>query len=81
MSDEKQELERESILLRILWMVIFVIVWQLAELLLGAVVLDVYKRQVRGSRSELAAKYDGAGGGQPGHPASACRDAAADAQS
>ena len=39
MSDEKQELERESILLRILWMVIFLIVWQLAELLLGAVVL------------------------------------------
>src|SRR5690606_5082726 len=39
MSDEKQELERESIVLRILWMVIFVIVWQLAELLLGAVVL------------------------------------------
>lgn len=39
MSDEKQELERESILLRIMWMVIFVIVWQLAELLLGAVVL------------------------------------------
>jgi hypothetical protein len=39
MSDEKQELERESILLRILWMVIFVIVWQLAEVVLGAVVL------------------------------------------
>lgn len=39
MSGEKQELERESILLRILWMVVFLIVWQLAELLLGAVVL------------------------------------------
>ncbi|MCW1937253.1 MULTISPECIES: DUF4389 domain-containing protein [Pseudomonas] len=39
MSDEKQELARESILLRILWMVIFLIIWQLAELLLGAVVL------------------------------------------
>ena len=39
MSDEKQELERESILLRILWMVIFTIVWQLAEIILGGVVL------------------------------------------
>ena len=39
MSDNNQELQRESILLRILWMVLFTIVWQLAELLLGAVVL------------------------------------------
>ncbi|WP_322977931.1 DUF4389 domain-containing protein [Pseudomonas sp. C11] len=39
MNDEKRDLERESILLRMLWMVIFVIVWQLAELVLGAVVL------------------------------------------
>lgn len=39
MSDENQELQRESILLRILWMLLFAIVWQLAELLLGAVVL------------------------------------------
>lgn len=39
MSDGNQELQRESILLRILWMVIFTIVWQLAEILLGAVVL------------------------------------------
>lgn len=39
MSDEKQGLERESIVLRMLWMVIFVVVWQLAELLLAAVVL------------------------------------------
>ena len=41
MSDEKQELERESILVRIRWMVIFVNVWQLAGLLLGAGVLVV----------------------------------------
>ena len=33
MSDGNQELQRESILLRILWMVIFTIVWQLAEIL------------------------------------------------
>lgn len=36
---ENDDLQRESILLRILWMVIFVIVWQLAELVLGVVVL------------------------------------------
>jgi hypothetical protein len=39
MSEPTDDLQRESILLRILWMVIFAIVWQLAELLLGAVVL------------------------------------------
>lgn len=39
MSDDNQDLQRESILLRILWMVIFIIVWQVAEILLGAVVL------------------------------------------
>ena len=39
MSEEPKELERESILLRILWMAVFVIVWQLAELVLGGVVL------------------------------------------
>ena len=31
MSEPNQGVERESILLRILWMVIFAIVWQLAE--------------------------------------------------
>lgn len=39
MSEEHKELARESILLRVLWMLLFVIVWQLAELVLGAVVL------------------------------------------
>jgi hypothetical protein len=39
MSEAPKELERESILLRILWMAVFVIVWQLAELVLGGVVL------------------------------------------
>ena len=39
MSNETKELERESIALRILWMVIFAIVWQLAEIVLGCVVL------------------------------------------
>ncbi|WP_017939280.1 DUF4389 domain-containing protein [Zestomonas thermotolerans] len=36
---ESNDLQRESILLRILWMAVFVIVWQVAELVLGAVVL------------------------------------------
>jgi hypothetical protein len=39
MSDESKELERESIGLRIVWMVIFAIVWQLAEIVLAGVVL------------------------------------------
>nr|WP_298138016.1 DUF4389 domain-containing protein [uncultured Pseudomonas sp.] len=39
MSEEGKTQERESILLRILWMVVFLVAWQLAELLLGAVVL------------------------------------------
>lgn len=39
MNEPSKELERESILLRILWMVIFTIVWQLAEIILGGVVL------------------------------------------
>lgn len=36
---EPEELKREALLLRILWMVVFAIVWQLAQLLLGGVVL------------------------------------------
>lgn len=39
MSEENKVLERESIGLRVLWMVIFAIVWQLAEIVLGVVVL------------------------------------------
>lgn len=39
MSNENQALQRESILLRIIWMVIFTIGWQLAELLLLVVVV------------------------------------------
>ncbi|UVE19274.1 DUF4389 domain-containing protein [Pseudomonas sp. LS44] len=37
--NDTNELQHESIVLRILWMVVFVIIWQLAELVLGAVVL------------------------------------------
>jgi hypothetical protein len=39
MNEARQELERESILLRIVWMLLFVFAWQLAEVLLGCVVL------------------------------------------
>ncbi|SFT37974.1 DUF4389 domain-containing protein [Pseudomonas marincola] len=39
MSNQAQEIDRESILLRILWMVIFTIIWQLAVFVLGTVVL------------------------------------------
>ncbi len=39
MIDTDKQLQRESILLRIFWMAVFALVWQLAELLLGAVVL------------------------------------------
>ncbi|MCY1265765.1 hypothetical protein D9M68_596650 [compost metagenome] len=39
MSEARDDLQREHILLRVLWMLVFVIVWQLAEIVLGAVVL------------------------------------------
>lgn len=39
MNDENKHLEREAIGLRILWMVIFAIVWQLAEIVLALVVV------------------------------------------
>lgn len=39
MNQSQQELERESILLRILWMLLFAFAWQFAELLLAGVVL------------------------------------------
>ncbi len=39
LSEPLKKLERESILLRILWMLLFTLAWQFAELLLGGVVL------------------------------------------
>ncbi len=39
MSDGNQQLQRESILLRVLWMVIFSLVWQLAVMVLGVLVV------------------------------------------
>jgi hypothetical protein len=50
MQDPQADLRRESLLLRILWMVIFVIVWQLAELILaGVVLLQLGCRLVQGA--------------------------------
>jgi hypothetical protein len=39
MSDDNKALQRESIVLRILWMVLFAVVWQVAEIVLALVVL------------------------------------------
>lgn len=39
MSNHEQQISRESILLRILWMVVFTVIWQVAVVVLGAVVL------------------------------------------
>lgn len=39
MNDPKVEASYESILLRVLWMIVFVLVWQVAQFILGAVVL------------------------------------------
>ena len=36
MNDTPERAQRESIILRVLWMLVFLVVWQLAELLLGA---------------------------------------------
>ena len=49
MQDPKAELRRESLLLRILWMLVFVIVWQVAELvLLCLVVVQLLVRLIKG---------------------------------
>lgn len=39
MNDPKVEAGYESILLRVLWMIVFLLVWQVAQFILGAVVL------------------------------------------
>ena len=35
MSDQKVEAKYESILLRVLWMIVFVLVWQVAQFILA----------------------------------------------
>ena len=50
MSDSPLKPSQESILLRVLWMVLYVLVWQVAQLQLGAVVLiQLVYRLVYGS--------------------------------
>ncbi|MCY1277231.1 hypothetical protein D9M68_306550 [compost metagenome] len=50
MSADRQE--KESLVLRVLWMLLFVLVWQVAELILGAVVvLQLIYRIVYGAPS------------------------------
>ena len=39
MNDPKLETRYESILLRVLWMIVFLLVWQVAQFILGALVL------------------------------------------
>ena len=39
MNDPKLETKYESILLRVLWMIVFLLVWQVAQFILGALVL------------------------------------------
>ncbi|QYX49607.1 DUF4389 domain-containing protein [Pseudomonas tussilaginis] len=39
MNQSPNQAQRESIIFRVLWMLIFLVVWQLAELLLGGLVL------------------------------------------
>ena len=39
MNDPKSETQYESILLRVLWMIVYLLVWQVAQFILGAVVL------------------------------------------
>ncbi|MBS7720408.1 DUF4389 domain-containing protein, partial [Vibrio cholerae] len=39
MNDSKAAPQYESIVLRILWMLVFALVWQVAQLLLGALVV------------------------------------------
>lgn len=39
MTQTPEHVQRESIILRVVWMLVFLIIWQLAELLLGGLVL------------------------------------------
>lgn len=39
MSESPKQMQRESIVLRVLWMLLFLLVWQVAATLLGALVL------------------------------------------
>ena len=50
MSESPKQAQRESIILRVLWMLLFVLVWQVAQTLLGVLVLvQLIYRLVYGS--------------------------------
>ena len=39
MNESPKQAQRESIILRVLWMLVFLLVWQVAQFLLGALVV------------------------------------------
>ncbi|MDD0974035.1 DUF4389 domain-containing protein [Pseudomonas fontis] len=52
MNETPQQVQRESIILRVLWMLVFLLVWQLAELLLaGLVIVQLVYRLIYGAPS------------------------------
>ena len=52
MNDAQDRAQRESIILRVLWMLVMLVVWQLAELLLaGLVLVQLVYRLVYGAPS------------------------------
>lgn len=52
MNESPKQAQRESIILRVLWMLVFLLVWQLAELLLGGlVVVQLVYRLIYGAPS------------------------------
>ena len=58
MNDPKTEVKYESILLRVLWMIVFVLVWQVAQFILGAVVLvQLIYRLIYGAPSASLSQF------------------------
>ncbi|ARU88746.1 DUF4389 domain-containing protein [Pseudomonas sp. M30-35] len=58
MAEKDTLIERESLLLRILWMVLFSVIWQAAVLLLGvAVVVQLVYRLIYGAPSKAVLSF------------------------
>ncbi len=52
MNDTPEHAQRESLILRVVWMLVFLVVWQLAELVLaGLVVIQLIYRLIYGAPS------------------------------
>nr|WP_314481373.1 DUF4389 domain-containing protein [uncultured Pseudomonas sp.] len=52
MNDTPEHAQRESLILRVVWMLVFLVIWQLAELLLaGLVVVQLIYRLIYGAPS------------------------------